>query len=81
MIVKALTATARAVTGRTNAPPQAGDDFNREMTDSEMSRIVGGDPAGAPSYGNARPWWEVATPEQAVGIVQALARRRDRYIR
>ena len=81
MIVRALRATARAVAGRTNAPALPGNDFNREMTDSEMSRIVGGDPAGAPPYGNAGDWWEVATEEQAAGIAQALARRRDRYMR
>ena len=81
MVVRALRAIARAVTGRTNAPPQAGGDFNREMTDPEMSRIVGGDPGGAPSYGNAQEWWEVATPEQSIGIAQALARRRDRFVR
>ncbi len=76
MIVKALTATVRAVTGRTNASAQAGDDFNREMTDSEMSRIVGGyeDPQDyGPNVG--RGWWEAADRDTALRIIGAMRNR------
>ena len=76
MIVKALTATMRTVTGRTNAPARAGDDFNREMTDSEMSRIVGGyeDPQDyGPNVG--RGWWEAADRDTALRIIDAMRNR------
>ena len=77
MIVRALRATARAVTGRTNAPPQAGGDFNREMTDPEISRIVGGyeDPQDYDSN-VGRGWWEAADRDTALRIINAMRNNR-----
>ena len=80
IIMRILKPAVRAVTDRTNAPGrQAGDDFNRELADAEMSQIAGADPPGAPYYGNANDWYEVLTPEQRDQVVSALRRRAGRY--
>ena len=79
IIIRTLVAAARAFafTDGTNAPAQAGDDFNREMTDSEMSRIVAGDPGDAPSYSDpgAGNLWDVITPGNGRRFVDAWRRR------
>ena len=77
MIVRALRATARAVAGRTNAPALPGGDFNREMTDSEISRIVGGyeDPQDYDSN-VGRGWWEAADRDTALRIINAMRNNR-----
>ena len=80
IIISILKRTVRAIFGRTNAPGrQAGDDFNRELADAEMSQIAGADPPGAPSYGNARAWHEVATRGQMGRLASALSRRMGRF--
>ena len=80
IMMRMLKRAVRAVTDRTNAPGrQAGDDFNRELADAEMSQIAGADPPGAPSYGNARDWHEIATRGQWGRLASALRRRRGRF--
>ena len=70
----------RAVTDRTKASDtQADDDFNRELADVEMSQIAGADPPDAPSYGEAAPWYQVATREQGKRLISLMRRRRIRF--
>ena len=80
IIMRILKPAVRAVTDRANAPGrQAGDDFNRELADAEMSQIAGADPPDAPYYGNARDWHEVLTREQRGRVTSALIRRGSRF--
>ena len=79
IIMKIQKPAVRAVTDRTNAPDrQAGDDFNRELADAEMSQIAGADPPDAPYYGDV-VWQAPLTPEQKSRIASALSRRRHRF--
>lgn len=60
-----------------DAAPEAPDDFNREMADSEMDQIAGGDPPDAPSYSESTSagWVTVVNENTRRRIVSALARR------
>ena len=76
MIARTLRAFARAVTGGTKAPErEAGNGFNREMSDSEADGITGGYEGPGDYNVNEDSWWNHADRETATRILRGLRGR------